>query len=109
MKILIATLFFISLVVLGICIYKTNKDQRAITKTVKGVLVFGFVIVFVHSVILFAPNEMTAKLSYSVYSVSALWLLYYLFSFSIEFIGEKWRNVFIKSLCWRFLPLTVYR
>ena len=89
MKILIVTLFFISLVILGICIYKTNKDKRAITKTVMGVLVFGFVIVFVHSAILLAPNETVAKLSYSVYSVSALWLLYYLLSFSIEFIGEK--------------------
>ena len=89
MKIMIGTLFFISLIILGVCIYKAHKDRKSISDTVMRILILGFAVVFVHSVILFTSYEAVARIAYSVYSVAAVWMLYNLLQFSITFIGKK--------------------
>lgn len=92
MKIFIGTITVITLIFIIVCLIQTHKEKHRLAMTVKKILLFGAGIVFINTMILFTSSEFVALIGYSVYFVLADWLLFYLFRFSIEYIGNRFSD-----------------
>ncbi len=98
MKILLGTILFVSLILLGVYITKSYREEHRLARTVGRVLIMTFIIVLVNMGTLFAPSERMCLIAYSIYFVATDWMLYYLFKFSTEYIGNVFEDFVKKSL-----------
>ncbi len=98
MKLLFGMLFLCAQVMLGVCLYRTSGEKHKLTYTVKRLLLMGFIIVLFNIVALFTPNTAVALFAYSAYYIAADWILYYLFHFSIEYIGSRFEDYVNKKV-----------
>lgn len=85
---LIGALFFLAQLVLVYYIYKTCKQEHKLAGVVRRLLVLSFFIVLVGLVAVFTTSERHCIMTYSTYFVVIDWTLYYLFRFSLEYIGN---------------------
>ena len=92
MKIMLATVLTIALIVIGYYIYKTGKEKAAIARTVGRTLIVGWIIVLCNLISLSTHSDTISPVAYSLYFIASDWMLYYLFRFSIEYIGNKFEN-----------------
>ncbi len=92
MKILLASILTVAMIVIGICIYKTYTEQHRLAKLVRNILVIGLGIVLFNLITLLTHYETVCLLGYSAYFVASDWLLYYLFRFSMDYIGSDFEK-----------------
>ena len=102
MKILIGTLLLMGQILMLFFVLKASKEKHRLAKTVRKLLCMGFAILFVNTVILFTNHEVVSLVGYSLYFVAADWMLYYLFRFSVEYIGEAFSK-YVKVNAMRLL------
>lgn len=97
MKITLAIAMLFAMGMLGICIFKTYKEKNKpeLAEIVRHILQAGFAIVMVNFLSLLIINKTLATVNYSVYFICADWMLFFLFKFSIVYIGENF-NKFVK-------------
>lgn len=88
MKLLLGSILALALLCIGICIYKTYKESHPLARTVRRILALGFLIVLFNIVSLYTNYEWVCLFAYSVYFLCTNWMLYYLFRFSMEYIGR---------------------
>lgn len=103
MKITLAVAMMIAMGMLGICIFKTYKEKNKyeLAQIVRSTLIAGFAIVFVNFISLLMINKTIALVNYSIYFICADWMMYFLFKFSIIYMGEdlkKFVNIKIMYL-----------
>lgn len=92
MKIFLGFALIAAFVVLGYYICKTYRKDHRLTKKVGRVLIVGFWIVGFNILMLFTTSEKVCLFAYSMYFLAADWLLYFLFQFSVEYIGENFER-----------------
>lgn len=92
MKLLLVAILAIALIIIGYYIYRTAKEKVKIARTVGRTLVFGWIIVLFNLISLVTRSEEVCSFAYSMYFVASDWMLYYLFRFSIEYIGNEFEN-----------------
>ena len=105
MKIFLGIVLAIALFIIGFFCIKTYKENHKLTILVRRVLQNGFVIVLCNLISLFVESEWLCMLMYSVYFVAADWMLYFLFRFSIEYIGNRFEDHVKKPLMLLVLAL----
>ncbi len=98
MKIFLGMVLAIAAIVLGICIVKTYREEHKLVKVVRRILIFGCVIILVNIWSLYTTSVGVCLFAYSLYFVSADWMLYYLLEFSIEYIGVEFEHYVKKNL-----------
>ena len=93
MKLLLGTFLIIFMIIIGIFIYRSYKEeQRTLAKTVRHILSMGFIIIFCNMITLFTKSEAVCSFAYGIYFISSVWMLYYLFRFSLEYIGNRFED-----------------
>lgn len=103
MKLLLGTILTVSLIIISIFILKVFKEKHKLAITVRRLLITGFVVVAVNIISLFTESEAQCLFAYSVYFMATDWLVYFLFNFSIEYIGNEFEKHIKKSLMWLVL------
>ena len=103
MKLAIGIVLFIALIVMGIFTFKAYKENHKLVHTVRRILIIGFFIVLMNMIVLFATSQTICLFAYSMYFAAADWLLYYLFRFSIEYIGNVFEHHVKKKVMWMLL------
>ena len=88
MKLLLGTVLGVALLIIGFYIYKTYREKHKLAMTVRRILQIGFVIVLFNIISLYTYSEQICLIAYSVYYIAVDWLLYYLFQFSLTYIGN---------------------
>ena len=93
MKLLLGGLLILSMIIIGIFIYRSYKEaQHSLARTVERILILGFVIVFCNMITLFTKSEAVCSFAYGIYFISSVWMLYYLLRFSLEYIGNRFED-----------------
>ncbi len=92
MKWFLGAVLISALLVIGICIVKTYKEEKKLARTVRRVLQMGFIIVFFNIVSLYTKSYMVCLISYSMYFMASDWMLYHFFKFSLEYIGAEFEE-----------------
>lgn len=92
MKFLLGAILTVAMIVIGICIYKTYTEEHKLAKLVRNILLIGLGIVLFNLVTLLTHFEWVCLLAYSAYFVASDWLLYYLFRFSMDYIGSDFEK-----------------
>ena len=92
MKLTLATVLIVALIVIGYYIYKTGKEKAELARTVGRTLIVGWIIVLCNLITLLTHSESVCLFAYGFYFIASDWMLYYLFRFSIEYIGNKFEN-----------------
>lgn len=92
MKLLLGAILSVAMIVIGICIYKTYTEEHKLAKLVRNILLIGLGIVLFNLVTLLTHFEWVCLLAYSAYFVASDWLLYYLFRFSMDYIGSDFEK-----------------
>ena len=87
MKLLLATILTVALIVIGYYIYKTGKEKKKIARTVGRIMLTGWLIVLFNLISLVTRYESVCSIAYSFYFIASNWMLYYLFRFSIDYLG----------------------
>ncbi len=104
MKVFLGSVLSIAFFVMCYYSYRTSKEEHKLASVVRNILTFGLLIVLVNLVSLYTTSRMVCMLMYSIYFVAADWMLYYLFRFSLEYIGNEFekhvkKNAMIALLC----------
>jgi len=105
MKLAIGTALVIALLGIGACIYRTYKEKHKLALTVRRVLQMGFLIVLFNIISLFTESELVCSAAYSAYFAASDWLLYFMFRFSVEYIGNEFEKLVKKNLMILLLTL----
>ena len=92
MKILLGAVLAASLIVIGYYAFKTCKEKHQLARTVSRILFIEFAIVLFNMVALFTASKRIGLFAYSIYFMAADWLLYYMFRFTIEYIGNEFEH-----------------
>ena len=93
MKLLLGGLLILSMIIIGIFIFRTYKEaQHSLARTVGRILFLGFVIVFCNMVTLYTASKAVCLAAYGIYFISSVWMLYYLLRFSLEYIGNRFED-----------------
>jgi len=104
MKLLLGGILLLSLIVIGIFIFRSyNETKHVLAKTVGRILIFGFIIILSNLVTLFTTSEAICLFAYGIYFMASVWMLYYLLQFSLEYIGEHFESHIKKK--WMILLL----
>lgn len=103
MKLLLGAFLSISLVIIGIFVCKVFRAKEKLAVTVRRLLMTGFVVVAVNLLSLCTTNEKQCLFAYCIYFIATDWLGYYLFKFSIEYIGNEFEHHVKKKLMWLLL------
>ena len=99
MKLLLGSILLVSMLVIGIFIYRAHKDsEHSLARTVVRILIFGFTIIFFNFITLYTTSEAVCSFAYGIYFMASDWMLYYLFHFSLEYIGSKFEDHVKKPL-----------
>lgn len=101
----IGTALVIALLVIGGGIYRTHREKHKLALTVRRVLQMGFLIVLFNIISLYTQSELVCLAAYSAYFASADWLLYFMFRFSVEYIGSDFEKLVKKPLMILLLTL----
>ena len=89
MKAALVLLLGIATVILSNCIYKTSKSSKKISKAMIKPLRATLVAVALNFIILLFPIQWLSNLLYSLYFANISWMMYFMLSFSLEYIGKK--------------------
>ena len=93
MKLLLGTFLILFMITIGVFICRSYKEeQRSLARTVRRILAMGFIIVFCNMITLFTKSETVCSFAYGIYFSSSVWMLYYLFRFSLEYIGNRFED-----------------
>lgn len=92
MKLFLCIAILISLIVLGVFIYRAYNEDHVLSRTVGRIFIFGFMIMLFNLLTLYASSEALCGFGYSIYFIATDWLLYYLLRFSLEYIGNKFED-----------------
>lgn len=103
MKLLLGTILFLSLVVIGFFVVKVFHEKEELAVTVRRLLIMGFVVVAVNLLSLCTTSEKQCLMAYCIYFIATDWLGYFLFKFSVEYIGNTFEDFVRKKLMWLFL------
>lgn len=98
MKILLGSILTLAMIIIGIYIYKTQKEKHSMVRTVGRTLVIGLFIVLCNLVTLLTRYEWVCLAAYSLYFVASCWLVYYLLRFSLEYIGRRFEDYVKRKL-----------
>lgn len=71
---------------------KADNETHRLARTVGRILAVGFIIVLFNIVSLFTESETVCLFAYSVYFVPAIWMLYFLIHFSMEYNDVEFEN-----------------
>lgn len=98
MKLLLGGILLLSMIVIGYFIYQSYKEKHTLAKTVCRILIFGFTIIFFNLITLYTDSEAVCAFAYGIYFMASDWMLYYLFRFSLEYIGNRFEDHVKKPL-----------
>ncbi len=104
-KIIVGSILLVSMIIIGYYISKSYKQQHKLAETVRKILQIGFLIVMVNAICILTDSKLFCMFTYSIYFIAADWLLYYMFQFSLEYIGNVFEQHVKKKLM--LLLLTV--
>lgn len=105
MRVVLGVALFIALLAIAYYILKTFKEKKEIARIVRRVLITGWLIVLVNFIALNFEVPKVVMMGYCVYFVASDWLLYYMFRFSIEYIGGGFEDYLNKKLMILILTL----
>jgi len=89
MKVALMVLLGIAAIILLNCIYKTSKSKKRIAIPMIKLLRSSLVAVCLYFVILAFPIQWLSNLMYSLYMGNNSWMMYFMLSFSLEYIGSR--------------------
>lgn len=89
MKVAFMCLLGIAAIVLLNCIYKTSKSKKRIARPMIKLLRSALVLVCLNLVILALPIQWLSNIMYSLYFGNISWMMYFMLSFSLEYIGSR--------------------
>lgn len=101
----LAVIMLIELIATAYCVSKTYKEQHRLTHVVRRVLQLAFTNTLAHLLLMYTQSERIATVLYCAYFGMSLWLMYYLFRFSLEYIGRDFEAVVKKKLMLLLLGL----
>lgn len=104
MKLGYAIGFTIVGIFLLICIYKANRSQRKIARSVRWIFAFAFLAVAANIVITLSVNSKLSLLAYGVFFAGMDWVLLEILFFVLDFANVDSRGRrFVKPALWRLL------
>jgi len=89
MKVALMLLLGIAAIILLNCIYKTSKSKKRIAIPMIKLLRSSLVAVCLYFIILAFPIQWLSNLMYSLYFGNIAWMMYFMLSFSLEYIGSR--------------------
>lgn len=92
MKLMLAGVLVIALVVISNCIFRIYRRWDVLARTVKRILYIGLAIISFNMLSMLTISKGWASIAYAAYFIATDWLLYYLFRFSLEYIGNRFEN-----------------
>lgn len=98
MKLILFVTLMLIWMILGFLICKACKYENRNAFFVKRMLQIGFIAVVVNMALIYADSSRLRVFEYSIYFVATDWLLYYLFRFSIEYVGNVFEEYVKKRL-----------
>ncbi len=98
MKMIIGTIFVLEMLASLYCLFKTYKTNHRLTHVVRRIIQLAILNTLCHTIIMFSKNELVCRTLYCAYFAMSLWMMYYLFRFSLEFIGNEFEKYVKKKL-----------
>ncbi len=94
MRLLLVVLLIAALFIIGYYIFKTHAriDEHKLGHTVAWILKIGFMVILANVIKLLFPMKILNLVAYSGYYISAIWMLYFLLRFSIEFSNLRFED-----------------
>lgn len=89
MKVAFMCLLGIAAIILLNCIYKTSKSKKRIAIPMMKLLRSALVAVCLNFIILAVPVQWLSNFMYSLYFGNISWMMYFMLSFSLEYIGSR--------------------
>lgn len=89
MKVALMILLGIAAIILLNCIYKTSRSKKRIAIPMIKLLRSSLVAVCLYFVILAFPFQWLSNFMYSLYFGNIAWMMYFMLSFSLEYIGSR--------------------
>lgn len=97
MKFNLSIIMFIELIAATYCVFKTYNEHHRLTHIVRRVLQLAVTNTLAHLLLMYTTSEKIAMLLYCAYFGMSLWMMYYLFRFSLEYIGRDFESVVKKK------------
>ncbi len=98
-------LLVIAAFILVNCIYQTSKSKKRIAPPMIKLLRTSLVAVCLNFCILAFPVQWLSYILYSLYFSDIAWMMYFMLSFSMEYIGVRPEKYIKKKLIWVILVL----
>lgn len=89
MKVAFMCLLGIAAIILLNCIYKTSKSKKRIAIPMIKLLRSALIAVSLNFIILAVPVQWLSNIMYSLYFGNISWMMYFMLSFSLEYIGSR--------------------
>lgn len=89
MKVAFMCLLGIAAIILLNCIYKTSKSKKRIAIPMMKLQRSALVAVCLNFIILAVPVQWLSNFMYSLYFGNISWMMYFMLSFSLEYIGSR--------------------
>ena len=89
MKVALMVLLGIAAIILLNCVYKTSKSKKRIAIPMMKLLRSALVAVCLNFIILAVPVQWLSNFMYSLYFGNISWMMYFMLSFSLEYIGSR--------------------